>query len=167
MHRFILSLLSLVLVIAAGCSTTKPTTPKTQLEIREFQTRTYTTKDVKLVMKALFNVLQDDGFIVKNVSTDLGLLSATKEVHVEGALEASAALPVLGHNPKWKRNCVIDGTVNVTEFGGDCKVRVSFQAKLLSKSGKLKNVQSVNDINYYQRFFSLVDKGIFLQAEKL
>ena len=167
MVRSTISILCLVTFVATGCSTIGAKTPKTQLQIREFQTRTYATNDAKLVMKALFNVLQDDGFIVKNISTDLGLLSATKEVHVESDREASAALPDLGRNAKWKKNSAIDATVNVSEFGNTCKVRVSFQVKLLSKSGKIKNVQPVDDPNYYQKFFSMVDKGIFLQAEKL
>src|SRR5690349_12138102 len=53
--------------------------PRTQLQTREFQTRAYETTDTKMVMKALLNVLQDEGFIVKNANENLGLIVATKE----------------------------------------------------------------------------------------
>ena len=36
----------------------------------------------KLVMKAMLNVLQDDGYVVKNAVVDLGLITATKEIDV-------------------------------------------------------------------------------------
>ena len=49
-----------------GCATTGVAPQKTQLQIRQFQTRSYETNDTKMVMKAMLNVLQDDGFIVKN-----------------------------------------------------------------------------------------------------
>lgn len=47
-------------------------TPMTQLEKRQFQTRTYETIDKPLVMKAMLNVLQDEGFIVYNANPLLG-----------------------------------------------------------------------------------------------
>ncbi|BCB95759.1 hypothetical protein JZK55_06810 [Dissulfurispira thermophila] len=58
-------------IFAFGCATTGVTPEKTQLQIREFQTRIYDTNDVKMVMKAMLNVLQDDGFIVKKCSNGL------------------------------------------------------------------------------------------------
>jgi len=57
----------------------------TQTQIREFQTRYYDTNDVKLVMKSVLNVLQDDGFIVKNAVPELGLLTANKEIDLSNS----------------------------------------------------------------------------------
>ncbi len=57
-------------IFVFGCATTNGTLQKTQLQIREFQTRSYETNDVKMVMKAMLNILQDDGFIVKNAVLD-------------------------------------------------------------------------------------------------
>lgn len=68
MKKFAFASLTFFLLLA-GCAIQQPAPPqKTQLEIREFQTRSYETKDIKMVMKSLLNVLQDDGFIVKNAS---------------------------------------------------------------------------------------------------
>src|SRR5277367_3093524 len=96
--------LAAVLGMAAGCAENSVVTPqKSQLEVRELQTRAYGTNDTQLVMKAMLNVLQDEDFVVRDSSTDLGLLSASKEVHVEGAAN-TANLPTLPHGTKWRRN---------------------------------------------------------------
>ena len=76
-RRSFLFIVALALVAGGCASNAKP--PKTQLETRELQTRTFDTKDEKLVMKAMLNVLQDDGYVVKNAVTDLGLITATHE----------------------------------------------------------------------------------------
>ena len=62
--------------LLAGCATTGtgPAPAQTQLQIREFQTRTYETKDSAMVLKAVLNVLQDDGFIIKSADSNLGYL---------------------------------------------------------------------------------------------
>jgi hypothetical protein len=46
---------------------------KTQLQIRQIQTRTYELSESELVMKAMLNVLQDDGFIIKTAVPGIGL----------------------------------------------------------------------------------------------
>ena len=69
--------------LAAGCHSPEPEPEKTQLEIRQIQTRNYDVEDLRLVMKSILNVLQDDGYIVKNVALDLGFLSANKEMDIE------------------------------------------------------------------------------------
>ncbi len=81
------------LTLAAGCgSSTKVAPPqKTALEVREMQTRSFATTDQKMVMKSLLNVLQDEGFIVKNANTELGLLTAEKDVQEGGGSSTSTA----------------------------------------------------------------------------
>jgi len=95
--------ISITTLIILGCATTPATPPKTQLEIREFQTRDYDTSDVKMVMKSLLNVLQDDSYIVKNANVELGLLSASKEVDVESKGEAVLLSLLAGQNARWKK----------------------------------------------------------------
>ena len=85
---------------------------KSQLEIREIQTRTYDTSDSKMVLKTMLNVLQDDGFIITEGNVELGLLSATKELDVqtEGAVFWGAFF-----NLAWDMNAIIQATANVSE----------------------------------------------------
>src|SRR5262245_66148459 len=81
-------LLLAAVACAAGC-TAGVQPPKTQLEVREFQTRTFDTPDHKLVMKAMLNVLQNDGYVVKKAVVDLGLTTAEKKIDVAPARSRS------------------------------------------------------------------------------
>ena len=150
-----------------GCATTPATPPKTQLEIREFQTRDYDTSDVKMVMKSLLNVLQDDNYIVKNANVELGLLSAAKELNVENKGQAVLLTLLAGQNARWKKNSTIECSGNVTEMGKVCKVRINFQIKTLDNKGGVVDVKTIEDPVFYQEFFAKVDKGIFIGKQKL
>ena len=59
--------------------------------MREFQTRSFETSDDRAVLKALVNILQDDGYVIKEANTELGLLSATKELDIENTGEVFVA----------------------------------------------------------------------------
>lgn len=148
-----------------GCATTTPT--QTQLQIREFQTKSYETSDPKLVLKAVLNVLQDDGYVVKNANTELGLLNAIKEIDVENTGEAFLSTLLVGANATWKKNSIYDATANVSEYGDQCRVRMTFQIKMMNNKGSVMKVEQVNSEKFYQDFFAKVDKGVFLQKEKL
>ena len=180
---------------AVGCTIVSrpPVTPPqpTQLQTREFQTREYDTNDVKLVLKAVLNVLQDDGFVVKNAVPDLGLLTATKDVNLSGNQQMDSrrnddywvsillnALAADGNRNRPARSSrdreqeirtaafkSIEVSVNVSELGRRCKVRANFQAKILDGKGDPMSVQAVDDPKFYQDFFAKVDKGIFLQKQ--
>jgi hypothetical protein len=154
-------------LIIFGCATAPATPPKTQLEIREFQTRDYDTSDVKMVMKSLLNVLQDDNYIVKNANVELGLLSASKEVDVESKGTAVMLTLLAGQNARWRKNSTIECSGNVTEMGKVCKVRVNFQIKTLDNKGGVVDVKTIEDPIFYQTFFAKVDKGIFIGKQKL
>lgn len=162
---------SLILVsILVGCVPATVTPLKTQLEIREFQSRTYDTGDTKMVMKALLNVLQDDGFIVKTANIDVGLLAASKEVDVEDTREVfmvSLIAALAGGDAKWRKNSTIECSGNVTEMGKQTRVRMNFQMKTMDNKGGVKDVKTIEDPKFYQEFFAKVDKGIFIGKQKL
>ncbi len=165
-----LPLLLLFALALSGCvwGTAKP--PKTQLQIREFQTRAFDTKDQKLVIKTLLNVLQDEGFTIKNADADLGFLSATKEIDLGGGGGESIFFgwgDKSSEPSRWRKLKVIDATANVSEYGNQTRVRVSFQQKILDNLGAVMQAKQIDDEKFYQDFFSKVDKGIFIQKEKL
>lgn len=158
--RTYITLLPLLLVAGCGGPQMK-TVQKTQLEIRQMQTRTYDTQDTKMVVKAMLNVLQDEGFIVKQANTDLGLFTATKEIDVENPWEKFWTRGVL------TKNAITTCTVNVSEFGKQTRVRVNFQVKGLTAIGSIAAVYQIDDPEYYQKLFSKIDKGIFIEKEKI
>ncbi|MHC4070059.1 MAG: hypothetical protein ACYSR8_10900 [Planctomycetota bacterium] len=142
-------------------------TPKSQLEIRQMQTREYETNDTVMVMKAMLNVLQDDGFMIKQANSNLGFFNATKELDTEDTLAKVWGTFWWGPNAQWIENSVIDCTANVSEFGEKTRVRTNFQLKKMNNKGGAEKVQTVDDPKFYQEFFSKVDKGIFLEKEQI
>ncbi|MCX8073256.1 MAG: hypothetical protein N3C12_12515 [Candidatus Binatia bacterium] len=141
--------------------------PMSQLQIRELQTRSYPTKDTKMVLKALLAVFQDEGFIVKHADRELGLVSATKEVDVESPLALLLALGADGSEARWAKVTVIECSATVSEFGEETKVRLNCQTKTFNNRGEVMEVHTIVVPEYYQQFFSKVDKGLFLEKEQL
>jgi hypothetical protein len=175
-------MLFIVCLLVWGCASGGVSPEQSQLQIREFQTRSYDTKDTLMVLKALLNVLQDEKFIVQNADKDLGLLSASKEVDVHSDTQvASSVLTriMLGfcmggafgavkgatRDARWKKNSVIECSGNVSEFGEETRVRINFQMKTLNNKNEVVDIKQIEDPKYYQDFFSKVDKGIFIEKE--
>jgi len=193
MRTRLLPLLLVPAVMAGACSSGNTTRPqRTALEIREMQTREYQTTDVKMVMKSLLNVLQDEGFIVRNANVDLGLITAEKQVETSSdnnlrsgttdvvlgvmAVALSVAFPEnnISYNgssateeSRWEKYRSIECSANVSEFGDRTRVRVNFQERAVDNRGDVVTVHQIDDIQFYQTFFAKVDKGIFIAKEKL
>lgn len=160
-------------------------TPKTQLQVREFQTREFDTNDTKLVMKAVLNVLQDEGFVVKNAVVDLGLITAVKELQISGQGTSGSnndfwddmleqlfrskhgGRSTQQEDPRFNKFKTVEVSVNVTEYGSRSRVRANFLAKILDNKGDPAEVYTIDDPKFYQDFFSKVDKGVFLQKQGL
>ncbi|MBX7254748.1 MAG: hypothetical protein K1Y02_00205 [Candidatus Hydrogenedentes bacterium] len=166
MRSRIVSIAALVgtVLAGAGClSDGGSPPPPTQLELRGFQTREYDTQDMRLVMKAMVNVLQDMGFIINNADTQLGLLSANKMTdiaHSKREIKRAQKKEEL-----LSKTLVLDCTANVSAFGKQSRVRVNFQQRVLGTNGATMSASPITDAAFYQQFFAQVDKGIFLQQE--
>lgn len=159
---------ALIVVLAlTGCAHYTAEPPMTQLQVREIQSRDFDTSDAKLVMKSMMNVLQDEGFIIKNAVLDLGLLSAEKNVNVENACVVLMKRFLAEKNARWDKHQVLEASANVSEFGDKTRVRMTFQTKTIDNFGCPKEVETISDPVYYQQFFEKVSKGIFLQQENI
>jgi hypothetical protein len=152
-------------IIFAGCQ--KPKIQLTQLQLREMQTRQYDIDDTKRAVKSVLNVLQDDGFIVKQADLELGFVNAVKEFDVEDAGDRRWAKFWHGSDAEWDKHCIIDCSANVTKFGTGMRVRVNFQRKVLDNNGHATSIIHIEDPVFYQEFFSKVDKGIFIEKEQI
>jgi hypothetical protein len=162
---WLMAMAGLVLIGCVTASSRKP--PKTQLQIREYQTRSYDTNDYKMVMKAVLNTLQDEGYIVKNAVLDLGLLTATKEVDVEDKAQVLLLKLLRKNKATWPKNSIFEATANVSEFGSQTRVRLNVQVKTYNNRGNLQGARQIENAKFYQDFFAKVDKGIFIQKENL
>jgi len=155
-----------------GCATQAPVAQKTQMEIREFQTRNYDTTDFKMVMKSVMSSLQDDSYIIQQANVDLGLLTARKDVDTTDKFAAgmsafAAALNGQANNARFEKNTIIEASANISSFGESTRVRVNFSKKKMNNRNEVMAVEQISDQQFYQAFFSKVDKGIFIGKEGL
>ncbi len=158
----------LVLFSCSSCASQDSDKPvKTQLEIRQFQTKNFEAADVPMVMKSLLNVLQDEGFTVKNVALDLGFISAVREEDVENGSRRFWSQVSHGGEARWVKNERIEATINVSQFGALVRVRTNFQRKVFDNMGAVVTIQPIVDEAYYVEFFSKVSKSIFIQEHEL
>jgi hypothetical protein len=153
---------ALFAMFATACASAPP--PKSQLQIREYQTHTFDTQDQKQVLKACLNTLQDEGYIVKNAVPDLGLLTATKQVDVENKTATVLLALFGGYNTRYAKNSETEVTVNVSDYGKQVKVRANFSLKVIDNKGGVVDVKQIQQQEYYQDFFSRLDKALFLEA---
>jgi hypothetical protein len=152
---------------AAGSLFKEKPKVKSQLEIRQMQTREFETPDTTLVLKAMLNVLQDDGFIVQQVNPEIGFFNATKMMDTEDTLAKTWGTFWWGPSAQWIENTVIDCTANVSQFGEKTRVRTNYQLKQMNNKGGVEKVEIIDDPKFYQEFFTKVDKGIFIEKEQI
>lgn len=151
-----------------GCAfNTMQEAPITQLQVREIQSREYHTDNTKLVMKSMMNVLQDEGFIIKNAVAELGLLSAEKNIDVENSSTKFMLIFLQGNNARWSKQQILEASANISEYGSKTRVRMNFQTKTIDNYGCPKDIKTVEDPQYYQEFFDKVGKGIFIQEQDI
>ena len=160
---FLLTLFS----ILSGCAASQPVIQSSQLQTRAFQTRSYDSAETKMVMKAVMHTLQDDGYIVKQANVDLGLLTAQKELDVVDEIEELVVTILAGSDARYKKNAIIEASANVSDFGANTRVRINFQKKVMNNAGGVVTVKQVDDLKFYQEFFTKVDKAIFIAKEKI
>lgn len=158
-------LAGLVVLAALGCGSSRlPQAAPPQLQIREYQTRTYDTQDSNMVMKALLNAFQDQGFTIRTANVDIGLITAAQEVSAGSGV--SAISRAMGA-PDLKDTLVSECSSNVSPFGTQVKVRVSCQMKLLKFGMGVEETRAIEDPQFYGDFFAKVDKSVFIQKERL
>ena len=160
-------MLSALAVLCIGCAPQAHHPLRSSLEVRALQTREYQTQNTKMVMKALLNVLQDEGFSIKNAVTDLGLITATKEADTESTGDRIMSSVLMGNDAVWERGTVTEASCNVSEFGKETRVRVTFTRKVYDNRGNVMGIEDLDDPYYYQDFFAKVDKGIFIQKQRI
>lgn len=162
----------------AACASGPKLPPLSPLMLRETQSRSYAETDARSVLKSVLATLQDEGFTIQTADAELGLIAATRETLDKGASPRTqaarwtAALFTYGAAllipvPKYRMSQV-EGTAHVEELGGgEVRLRLSFQLRVLDKSGRVRELVDVTDSAVYQAFLAKVDKSLFYQREKL
>jgi hypothetical protein len=158
----------IAIVFSTGCApAVQLPPPQTALQVREIQTRTFRQTDDRLVMKAVLNALQDQGYIAKNAVVELGLLTAVKEANDENQTDMILSSLLMGKEARWKKTMVIEANANVSKYGKETRLRISFQRKYLDNNGGIMNVEEIRDPYFYQEFFAKVDQSVFIQDQRI
>ena len=162
----IIFVLCLALPVSAKRQSEEIITTMTQLQKRTFQTRTYASSDKVLVMKALLNVLQDEGFMVYNVNSLLGFIYSVKDFdttdpNIDISKEFGLTKSRLNYNGI--KVATLESSANVTEYGDNIRVRVNFKRKLLNEYGNAQLVEDIDESSFYDEFYSKVDNALNLQ----
>ena len=143
-------------------------TPQTQLQKRQYQTRKYDNIKKPALMKAMLNVLQDEGYIVNNANPILGFISGSKEFSTnDKTINFEKEFGTKKSFFSGGTVAVIEATANVSEYGKEVRVRINFKRKLLNTYGNAQKIEEVTDEKFYQNFFSRVDKAIFIQNQNI
>lgn len=174
-NLFLTGCLTLSLLAFSGCGLATGTVDlsgkgkqlKSQLEIREMQTREFETVDTKMVLKAILNTLQDEGYMVRQINPEMGFFYATKEIDDENTFGKVWSSFWWGPSGSWRENSVVECTANVTQHGEVTRVRANFVVRSMNNRGGVTEIHTMEDPKFYQEFFSKVDKGIFIEKEKI
>jgi len=163
------ALILTAMTLLAGCnSQSKEQATMTQLQMRQLQVRTIQASDKRMAMKALLNVLQDEGFVVKSVDSNLGVLVAAKEVGVEKASSRwSSIFSSSDAEHKWDKGGIVEAAVMVNEVSDGCQFRANFQRKAFNKIGRVSDIETLVDEEYYQDFFTKVEKALYIENDAI
>jgi hypothetical protein len=152
-------------------------TPRSPLELRQAQTRTFDVADARLVLKAALNVLQDEGYVIREANADLGLVTAVMEWRSSQPSQGLRVFKWVAALPTWGASLLIpvgrtefsavEADVNVTPEAAGTRVRISLVAKVTDKDGTVRSVRPVEDPLAYQALLARLDKAVYLQREGL
>ena len=141
----------------------------TQLQMRELQTREWDITDKAKILSVSVGVLSDDGYVVQNANADIGLLSASKELYEREVDDAGIAFlkgALGGSYSAETTSSSIEVNVSVMPFGEKTRVRMVAQLSQEStKTGVTKEI--ITDAEFYQNFFTKLEKGLFIEREGL
>ncbi len=145
-------------------------TPMVQLQKRQFQTKDYSASEKNNVMKAILNVLQDEGYIICSANSLLGFIYGIKDFDTSDSnvdISKEFGLSKSRLNLNGIKVATLEVNANVTEYGNTLRVRVNFKRKLLNTYGNAQFIDDVSDEDFYKDFYKKVDQSLFLQKQKI
>jgi hypothetical protein len=168
-------------LLLGACATAQqsalPGYAQSPLELRQAQTRSFDVPDTRLVLKAALAALQDEGFVIREASAELGIVTAVREwqsAKPNGTLKVLkwvAAVPTYGASllvPSGRNEfSAVEANVNVTQEAAGTRVRISLVSKVTEKNGNVRSVTPIADALAYQALLARLDKAVYLQKEGL
>jgi len=165
-----------ITVFLSGCATGIPKdalvlTADTLAE-RQTQSRYYDTNNEEEIISASAAVLQDLGFTLDKSETRLGFLVASKDRDATDAGQVAGAIIVallgggsipIDKNQKIRVAIIVSPALDKERT----HVRAKFQRKVWNTRNQVSRVETLNDSEVYQEFFSKLSKSVFLEANNI
>lgn len=126
------------------------------------QTRTFVGTTSKSVAKELLAILQDEGFMVKNVNAELGLITAERDTNIEKFSSKFWAYILSGRQGTWRKHSLVELTSNITEESGKTKIRINLLLRVFDNQGKIIDVHQVLEEEAYVDIFDKMQRGLIV-----
>lgn len=176
----------LLIGLASGCASIPEEAyrlPPSSLSAREAQTRTFDVADESEILQATVALLQDMEYNLDTLEPPLGVLSASKVVDADSALQkaglvavdvANVLMAVLtGSNPSGSAYDSADDEFRLKitlvvlpslAREGEHTARITLQQTLIDKAERVKEMGVIDDPIVYQEIFERLSKALFLEG---
>ena len=177
-HRFVpLGVIGFLLLAMVGCETIPRDALKLSpesLERRSLQTRRYEGIIEPDLLAASAAVIQDLGFNIDESETKLGVIVGSKQrdAREAGQILGAVALQLLvGATMAVDRDQTLRVSLVTRSAYEDNDevhlVRVTFQRIVWNTRGQVSRQESLDEPEFYEEFFGLLSKAIFLEGHKI
>ena len=157
--------------------------PPSLLSARDAQTRSFDVADESEILHATVALLQDMEYNLDTIEPPLGVLSASKVVDADSALQkaglvaADVAIVILsvlsGSSPSGSAYSGADDEIGLTIMlvvlpslarEGEYTARITLQRTLIDKADRVKEMGVIDDPIVYQEIFERLSKALFLEG---
>ena len=154
-------ILPIVLLTLVSCARNQDDSALSQMRVRSMQTHSFVGYSSREVTKEILSVLQDEGYMIKSVSSELGLLTAELDTNIEKFSSKFWSSVFKGKQARWKKHSLLEMTSNISEEGENTKVRINYLVRVYDNLGRIVDVHQIFDERAYQEFYIKVQKGLF------
>jgi hypothetical protein len=131
-----------------------------QEQLKNVQIKSFRAEDKKIVFKSIISILQEDGFMIDKMYSDLGMITAFKELDIEQLSSVFIGISCWGNKASWEKQKIIMATIDLREQDEQLRVRVNFRFKILNNHGQLVTIEQVTNPRFYQEFYDKLDEEV-------
>ncbi|MBE2191333.1 MAG: hypothetical protein IAE63_04050 [Alphaproteobacteria bacterium] len=167
--------LTMMCLFIASCTETIPKSALQlsgdSLQLRQLQTRSFSSSNENKILLAGAGVLQDLGFNIDESETRLGVIVGSKDRDATEAGQIAGAVfmaVMFGANMPVDKNQKIRASLITRPSGkGKTNLRITLQRVVWNTQGQISRTESISDPEVYRDFFSKLSKSIFLEANEI
>lgn len=153
-------LLSIVLLCLSSCTRKIDEPEIAQMRLRNMQSHTYVKVDAKTVAKEVIALLQDEGYMLKNINPEMGVLTAERNFDIEKFSTKFFAKLFSGKRGRWKKYSTVELTANFIEEKGNTRMRINYLVRVFDNFGRMIDVHQVLDEKQYGDFFTKIQREL-------